>query len=216
MEALPEKKMVMGFLLLAVFFISDVRGWTGEIHGRVVCDVCGDSSIGPEDHVLEGSFLSLYMYICIYMYLISSIFPFSNVFWKFICWVFVFDLYFFYFYFSPIMVGDCDHYENFEPGFFLPLVVIFCELVIILIIPTKNSSLVSLFISFFMSVVILLWHDFAQTLDLKNLLKKKKKWTWFVIMILGSLWSMNYNYLPTKDIKIQFYDGFTYIGWLDL
>ncbi|KAK8651788.1 hypothetical protein V6N13_141371 [Hibiscus sabdariffa] len=32
-----------------------VKSWTGEIHGRVVCDVCADSSIGPEDHVLEGA-----------------------------------------------------------------------------------------------------------------------------------------------------------------
>lgn len=34
--------------------IMAVRAWTGEIHGRVVCDVCGDSSISPEDHVLAG------------------------------------------------------------------------------------------------------------------------------------------------------------------
>ncbi|CAA3033487.1 Hypothetical predicted protein [Olea europaea subsp. europaea] len=34
---------------------NGVRAWTGEIHGRVVCDVCGDSSIGPEDHVLSGA-----------------------------------------------------------------------------------------------------------------------------------------------------------------
>ncbi|KMZ61720.1 Pollen ole e 1 allergen and extensin family protein [Zostera marina] len=32
-----------------------VDAWTGEIRGRVVCDVCGDSSIGPEDHFLEGA-----------------------------------------------------------------------------------------------------------------------------------------------------------------
>ncbi|EPS64001.1 hypothetical protein M569_10780, partial [Genlisea aurea] len=32
-----------------------VRSWTGEIHGRVVCDLCGDSSIGPEDYVLPGA-----------------------------------------------------------------------------------------------------------------------------------------------------------------
>ncbi|XP_057991806.1 uncharacterized protein LOC131173453 [Hevea brasiliensis] len=31
------------------------KAWTGEIHGRVVCDVCGDSSVGPEDHILEGA-----------------------------------------------------------------------------------------------------------------------------------------------------------------
>lgn len=33
-----------------------VDAWTGEIRGRVACDVCGDSSIGPEDHFLEGIF----------------------------------------------------------------------------------------------------------------------------------------------------------------
>ncbi|MED6143937.1 hypothetical protein PIB30_010601 [Stylosanthes scabra] len=44
--------MVMVVLLISVFGVS---GWTGEIHGRVVCDVCGDSSLGPEDHILEGA-----------------------------------------------------------------------------------------------------------------------------------------------------------------
>lgn len=58
MEA--QKKLVMGLFLFVVFVSeSGVRAWTGEIHGRVVCDVCGDSSIGPEDHVLEGHPLSL-------------------------------------------------------------------------------------------------------------------------------------------------------------
>lgn len=58
-----KKKLVMGFfgfLLTIIFFASNVEAWTGEIHGRVVCDVCGDSSIGPEDHVLEGHYLSLF------------------------------------------------------------------------------------------------------------------------------------------------------------
>ncbi|KAF4371119.1 hypothetical protein F8388_020846 [Cannabis sativa] len=58
MEALQKKNLLMGYLLLMVlllFFISGIQAWTGEIHGRVVCDVCGDSSIGPEDHVLEGA-----------------------------------------------------------------------------------------------------------------------------------------------------------------
>ncbi|OVA11499.1 Pollen Ole e 1 allergen/extensin [Macleaya cordata] len=49
-----QKKMVMNLLYLLIF-LSGVRAWTGEIHGRVICDVCGDSSIGPEDHVLEGA-----------------------------------------------------------------------------------------------------------------------------------------------------------------
>ncbi|XP_071725809.1 uncharacterized protein [Rutidosis leptorrhynchoides] len=39
-------------LLLTVF---TVKSWTGEIQGRVVCDVCADDSVGPEDHVLEGA-----------------------------------------------------------------------------------------------------------------------------------------------------------------
>ena len=55
--ALESKKnnLVLGFVVLAVFWMSGVKSWTGEIHGRVVCDVCADSSMGPEDHVLEGS-----------------------------------------------------------------------------------------------------------------------------------------------------------------
>ncbi|KAJ4782774.1 Pollen Ole e 1 allergen and extensin family protein [Rhynchospora pubera] len=42
------------FLSLSVFCGSS-QAWTGEIRGRVVCDVCADSSVGPEDHVLEGA-----------------------------------------------------------------------------------------------------------------------------------------------------------------
>lgn len=57
-------KFVMGLLVMtAIFEASGVYAWTGEIRGRVVCDVCADSSIGPEDHVLEGLvslFLSVY------------------------------------------------------------------------------------------------------------------------------------------------------------
>ncbi|XP_061983284.1 uncharacterized protein LOC133702953 [Populus nigra] len=49
------RKLVAGLFLLSAIFVSGVKAWTGEIHGRVVCDVCGDSSIGPEDHVLEGA-----------------------------------------------------------------------------------------------------------------------------------------------------------------
>ncbi|WZZ01129.1 hypothetical protein YC2023_073457 [Brassica napus] len=33
---------------------SAVDSWTGEIRRRVVCDVCADSSIRPDDHVLEA------------------------------------------------------------------------------------------------------------------------------------------------------------------
>ena len=53
------RKLVAGLFLLSAIFVSGVKAWTGEIHGRVVCDVCGDSSIGPEDHVLEGPSLAL-------------------------------------------------------------------------------------------------------------------------------------------------------------
>lgn len=54
-----EKQTTVVGLILLLLFASDVSAWIGEIHGRVVCDVCGDSSLGPEDHVLEGFPLSL-------------------------------------------------------------------------------------------------------------------------------------------------------------
>ncbi|KAL9236323.1 hypothetical protein vseg_011008 [Gypsophila vaccaria] len=41
--------------LLLIIMTCRVNGWTGEIHGRVVCDVCGDSSFGPEDLLLQGA-----------------------------------------------------------------------------------------------------------------------------------------------------------------
>ncbi|KAE8677275.1 putative folate-biopterin transporter 4-like [Hibiscus syriacus] len=50
-----NENLVLGFVFLAVFLISGVKSWTGEIHGRVVCYICADSFIGPEDHVLEGA-----------------------------------------------------------------------------------------------------------------------------------------------------------------
>lgn len=54
------RNFVMGlFVMTAILKGSGVDAWTGEIRGRVVCDVCADSSIGPEDHVLEG--LSLFL-----------------------------------------------------------------------------------------------------------------------------------------------------------
>ena len=59
MEAMKQKMIVELIILLMMVFVLSVSGWTGEIRGRVVCDVCGDSSLGPEDHVLEGIFLSL-------------------------------------------------------------------------------------------------------------------------------------------------------------
>lgn len=55
-------KCLRGAILAMILSLSTILlmagcagAWTGEIHGRVVCDVCGDSSIGPEDHVLEGA-----------------------------------------------------------------------------------------------------------------------------------------------------------------
>lgn len=60
MEAQRERKVVTVLILFVTItmLFSSVRAWTGEIHGRVVCDICGDSSIGPEDHVLEGYLIS--------------------------------------------------------------------------------------------------------------------------------------------------------------
>ncbi|CAL1354287.1 unnamed protein product [Linum trigynum] len=53
---MPRKLlMAAAVLLMAAASVPGVGAWTGEIRGRVVCDVCGDSSIGPEDHVLEGA-----------------------------------------------------------------------------------------------------------------------------------------------------------------
>jgi hypothetical protein len=45
---LLQLAIALGILLAAA------EAWTGEIRGRVVCDVCGDAAIGPEDHALEG------------------------------------------------------------------------------------------------------------------------------------------------------------------
>uniref|UniRef100_A0A2P2L9N9 Uncharacterized protein MANES_03G125000 n=1 Tax=Rhizophora mucronata TaxID=61149 RepID=A0A2P2L9N9_RHIMU len=55
MESQSQGRNLVSCLLLLTIFVCGVKAWTGEIHGRVVCDVCGDSSIGPEDHVLEGA-----------------------------------------------------------------------------------------------------------------------------------------------------------------
>ncbi|TMW89129.1 hypothetical protein EJD97_017623 [Solanum chilense] len=48
-------KVLLYLTLITNLTLQGVRGWTGEIHGRVVCDVCADSSVGPEDHVLQGA-----------------------------------------------------------------------------------------------------------------------------------------------------------------
>jgi hypothetical protein len=42
------RNLVFGLFLLSAVLVSSVKAWTGEIHGRVVCDVCGDSSVGPQ------------------------------------------------------------------------------------------------------------------------------------------------------------------------
>jgi hypothetical protein len=44
----------MGVVLAFLVAAPAAEAWTGEIRGRVVCDVCGDAAIGPEDHALEG------------------------------------------------------------------------------------------------------------------------------------------------------------------
>ncbi|XP_074590381.1 uncharacterized protein LOC141846265 [Curcuma longa] len=46
---------VVGTVFIAFLLCRAAEAWTGEIRGKVVCDVCGDSSIGPEDHVLKGA-----------------------------------------------------------------------------------------------------------------------------------------------------------------
>ncbi|KAK1260571.1 hypothetical protein QJS04_geneDACA018063 [Acorus gramineus] len=49
------RAIVGGLFTVFLLFLSSVQAWTGEIHGKVVCDVCGDSSFGPEDIPLEGA-----------------------------------------------------------------------------------------------------------------------------------------------------------------
>ncbi|CAL9748024.1 unnamed protein product [Musa acuminata subsp. burmannicoides] len=53
---------------MALLLCGASEAWTGEIRGRVVCDVCGDSSVGPEDHVLLGRFL-----VFVYLWILSVI-----------------------------------------------------------------------------------------------------------------------------------------------
>ncbi|KAL1560164.1 hypothetical protein AAHA92_10416 [Salvia divinorum] len=50
-----EPKLLIAAVLMTVLMAKGVTAWTGEIQGRVVCDVCADSSIDPEDHVLAGA-----------------------------------------------------------------------------------------------------------------------------------------------------------------
>jgi hypothetical protein len=46
----------LGLVLAVLLAAPAAEAWTGEIRGNVVCDVCGDAAIGPEDHALEGQF----------------------------------------------------------------------------------------------------------------------------------------------------------------
>lgn len=54
MELEEEKNKLAVVFLVFTVLISGIGAWTGEIHGRVICDVCGDSALGPEDHILQG------------------------------------------------------------------------------------------------------------------------------------------------------------------
>ncbi|KAG9454093.1 hypothetical protein H6P81_006997 [Aristolochia fimbriata] len=49
------RNTVLTISFLLFLSLSGVRAWTGEITGKVVCDVCGDAAVGPEDHALEGA-----------------------------------------------------------------------------------------------------------------------------------------------------------------
>ncbi|KAL6877573.1 hypothetical protein ACP4OV_012788 [Aristida adscensionis] len=58
--ALPRRSpllLQLGLVLVLAFLLAApaAEAWTGEISGHVVCDVCGDAAIGPEDHALEGA-----------------------------------------------------------------------------------------------------------------------------------------------------------------
>ncbi|KAF3795358.1 hypothetical protein EJ110_NYTH04841 [Nymphaea thermarum] len=50
-----ETKGIMVGLFFLLVFVGYGLAWTGEINGRVMCDVCSDSAVGPEDHALEGA-----------------------------------------------------------------------------------------------------------------------------------------------------------------
>ncbi|KAL8172440.1 hypothetical protein V2J09_024244 [Rumex salicifolius] len=61
MEGHTMMKTTLAVQLTLLYLVTTLSlapvavAWTGEIRGRVVCDVCGDSSIGPEDHFLQGA-----------------------------------------------------------------------------------------------------------------------------------------------------------------
>ncbi|CAL9170663.1 unnamed protein product [Musa hybrid cultivar] len=55
MLAMITGRVVRAVVVMALLLCGASEAWTGEIRGRVVCDLCGDSSVGPEDHVLQGA-----------------------------------------------------------------------------------------------------------------------------------------------------------------
>lgn len=58
-------RMAAAVLALALLLtVWEVGAWTGEVNGRVVCDLCGDASVGPEDQPLEGGFLPSIIFLC--------------------------------------------------------------------------------------------------------------------------------------------------------
>eukprot|EP00252_Welwitschia_mirabilis_P017996 TRINITY_DN40138_c0_g1_i1.p1 TRINITY_DN40138_c0_g1~~TRINITY_DN40138_c0_g1_i1.p1 ORF type:complete len:145 (+),score=15.06 TRINITY_DN40138_c0_g1_i1:232-666(+) len=49
----PRETILVTLLLMHCCLAA--MAWTGEIRGRIFCDVCADGSIGPEDYFLEGA-----------------------------------------------------------------------------------------------------------------------------------------------------------------
>jgi len=45
--------VLTGLMAVQLFYVG--MAWTGQINGRVFCDVCADGSMGPEDYFLEGA-----------------------------------------------------------------------------------------------------------------------------------------------------------------
>jgi hypothetical protein len=89
MKGMKQKMMMVDLIVfLLMLFVLNASAWTGEIHGRVVCDVCGDSSLGPEDHVLEGIYLSLSLQLGFMNY--DHFCEFYIIFVEFMQWVFCF------------------------------------------------------------------------------------------------------------------------------
>ncbi|KAI4963695.1 hypothetical protein ZWY2020_011186 [Hordeum vulgare] len=54
--SLPHRCLLLLHLAILAFLLAAAaERLDREIRSRVVCDVCADSAIGPEDHVLEGA-----------------------------------------------------------------------------------------------------------------------------------------------------------------